>query len=1023
MPAPLAALAIPLISTEAVSGALTVLGIAGTATAAGVAVGTAINKNSSSQEILTASDQFNAAQRDINMATSLSNTGGLTNEDKAMIVAKYPYLTLDAGGNPAVKSDPATASGGSLQVQVDTNNNNLTISNNVVGTQYPLESTDGPQNYAVNNLVTTVAQTSSDPNLEAFAATNTPAYNQSTVNQNDLLDTGVIGQNVSVASVDYLGTTPTDLGTASTQQGYVAPGFRSGALDQLPDNSISRPQQVLPAFTQVGVSGRPLIQTDENGLVIGSQVSPYSTAVAQNYAGSVAAAAGISPSPDLPMAVPPGTNSPQYSSDAAGSLASANASQNSAPSTASGGGGSVRPNILHDYANYTYRFSLWAAGFDAINAIGEGGISPGSPESILSGAECILADGGFGTYPAAREFSGTVLGIDNVVIESVVGKGAGARSTDMIGMKFNILEPYTVSLFNRLSKMAIRLNYTGGDFSMLFFVLKLEFLGYDDYGNPVTIPATKYFPISMQKVELSIDKTRGAVYSVEASPATNAALAAFSNNIPCHVEIKATTVEELFNSNGASYAGGSQSSGAAAQRADSAATSTPASSGPATITKGLKDAMNDNETYLVKSGKKELPNDYKFVFKSSEIGQAKLLDPKIVKAASVAMSENKNDPAAIMAGKQGKLAVASDKNVFRAQAGTKVTDFFNSVMTVTDYMTSQYKPTADKGSPVNLWKIFPAIKFGPVDKKTNYFKYSVTYYIDKYVMHGLDHPNFGQVEIPGIMKSYNYIFTGKNQDVLDVELKYNYAFFEMRQGATVGYTQKANDQIGSDVQPRTDGAATQDDRIIKPKYLVSNGIANRQNSGSTTQSDASLGVTELMEKLLDNGGDLSELKLTIVGDPDWVQQDYFLFGPNMPQQTSLPNGTITYHANPAYFYFQFSAPQDDYDPYSGLFQATSDQATFSGKFMVNKVNSEFNKGKFTQTLENVRVRNQKNAQSSSQTRTDSAPGAGFRSGATDQVKAEPATTAASSQAGFVPAAPEPTGGPNIVAALQFGMGA
>jgi hypothetical protein len=1024
MPAPLAALAIPLISTEAVSGALTMLGIAGTAAAAGVAVGTAINKNSSSQEILTASDQFNAAQRDINMATSLSNTGGLTNEDKATIVAKYPYLTLDAGGNPAVKSDPATASGGSLQVQVDTNTSNITISNNVIGTQYPLESTDGPQNYAVNNLVTTIAQTSSDPNLEAFAANNTPAYNQSTLTKNDLLDTGVAGQNVSVASVDYLGTTPTDIGTASTQQSYVAPGFRSGALDQLPDNSISRPQQSLPAFTQVGVSGRPLVQTDENGLVVGSQVSPYSLAAAQSYAGSVAAAASISPSPSLPPAPPVGVSTTQYSSN---DYATVNATQNSSTNSAGGSGGSVRGNILHNYTNYTYRFSLWAAGKDAINGIGLGSISTSDPSSILAGAECILADGGFGNYTPAQEFRKTVLGIDNVIMETSVGNGAETRGSDVVKMTFDIMEPYTVSFMGRLAKMCNRGNfsYAQGDVGNLFMVLKLEFLGYDDYGSPVTIDATKYFPINLIKIEFSIEKTRGAVYNITASPATHVALTQLDNQIPFHVEIKAQTVDELFNGP-SSYGGGSQASGAAAQRATEKSSSSGSASGPSTVTKGLSQALNDNESYKLKQGYITTPNEYKFTFKNDEIKNAKLLDPNVIKEKSVTMSDNKANPAQIMAGKQGKLTVSSDKSSFRAQAGTKIIDFINQVMVVTNYMTDQYKPSANKNAPVKMWKIFPVVYFGEIDPKTNFFQRKVNYIVDQYYVFGLDHPNFGQQEIPGIVKIYDYMFTGKNTDVLDVQLKFVGMWVEIRNGAKKGYTENANDTIGID--PTSQQAApadtTQDTRIIKPKYLFANGIANRQNSGSTTQTNNSLGVTELMEKLLDNDMDLQKLELTIVGDPDWIQQDYYLYGPSMPVGMTMPNGTITYHQQPAYFYFQFYAPQDDYDEYTGLFANGEQNSAFSGKYQVMKVTSEFKNGKFTQQLTNLRVRNQQNTQPTSQTRTDTAPSTpGFKSGANDPVPAERTQVTPVSVTTPSPVNLEPTGGPNIVSALQFGIGA
>jgi hypothetical protein len=102
------------------------------------------------------------------------------------------------------------------------------------------------------------------------------------------------------------------------------------------------------------------------------------------------------------------------------------------------------------------------------------------------------------------------------------------------------------------------------------------------------------------------------------------------------------------------------------------------------------------------------------------------------------------------------------------------------------------------------------------------------------------------------------------------------------------------------------------------------------------------------------------LDLQIVGDPDWIQQDNVLYEVSKlpPGSKTLSNGTISYYDSITCFDFNFKAPLKDYDDTTGIFdvQTGKTAAIFSGTYQVLKVTSNFSRGRFTQKLDNVRVR-------------------------------------------------------------------
>jgi hypothetical protein len=618
-----------------------------------------------------------------------------------------------------------------------------------------------------------------------------------------------------------------------------------------------------------------------------------------------------------------------------------------------------KDNILHSYVNPTYRISLWAVRKETINQIYSGGIV-NNPKAIISGGECIIADSGINKSKRSTDFP-VDMGIDNLELETIVGTGARTRGTDVIQIKFDIIEPYTAVLFARMRKLNARFNPNGG-WNTMFFVMQIEWYAYDDSGHPAKIDRTRYIPFKFINMKMKVTSS-GAVYNCTALPVNGSALDMLDNTIPFHVELQGTTVKDVFNAATASFV--NQTTGGTR---DSNTTTTNGVTGgnagtSTTINKGLAEALNNAQKELCRpeNNGQKLPNKFEFEFDSS-LESAKIATPSKFKEQSLAMSTGKGatQQQAVAAGKAGSLTLDTNKDVFRAQSGTKITDLINSVLSVSDYMTNQWKPGGnDNSTPLNMWKIIPTIKYGEIDPSTNYYQRTIKYTVIPYSLKGQDAPNFpgGVPSDNEVLRSYNYIFTGQNKDVISVDLDFKMSFFEVRNGAPTNAVKWANDAPNPD-QPKASGPLqSKTTGGFKPRYHFAHGIASRQNTGATAETYASIDVQNLMEKIFDNGVDLLHLNIEIVGDPDWISQDYMLYGPKAGNGPRLADNSINF-AKEQYFDFFFFSPSTDYNDSSGLFGADGDYADFSGRYRVISVKSKFAGGKFTQTLKNVRLRNQ-----------------------------------------------------------------
>ena len=626
---------------------------------------------------------------------------------------------------------------------------------------------------------------------------------------------------------------------------------------------------------------------------------------------------------------------------------------------------SQRNNILHNYANHTYNLQLWAITKDDFNKVSDG-IQVGKEDAIIQSGELLISNGGFSQSDARSQFFTDIdMAIDNLEIETIVGnKGKMARGTDAIMLKFDIIEPFTVTLLDRLIRVA-KVKAQGQDFKSLIYCLKIQFFGYNDDGTIATIPATKWFPITLLNMKFNITQ-KGALYNVQAVPAHQLVMTQINNTIPFHIELQGQTIGDLFNGDALETVnvGGSN------PRTDTTSVPNGAST---SVIKSIVKALNDNEKFKVSQKSQKYPNEYKFDI-DPDLKAAKVVDPANMPNNSFVFApiQGADGQAARYQAQAGTLKIDNVNGAFRTQAGTSITDFIQSIFIVTDFMRNQVTLNAgDQSKPFVGVKIVPKMKVLNYDPITKNYQREITFSVRKFEYTGLDHESMPQKppSDADVVKNYEYIFTGNNKDVRNVSLNYQMAFFETRIASKISVAENSNDGINDDTTVVNDteadgGSDNTAPRLGQPGRNPVALIANRTNSGGVQTDTKSLTVSEMMSHLFDNIADTISLDIEIVGDPDWIQQDNVLYADGLPKdQKIVSNGVINFQNNITHFQFTFKSPTTDYDPITGLMDVSnSSTAIFSGKYHVITVTSSFRKGKFTQKLTNNRIRIQDTSQ-------------------------------------------------------------
>jgi hypothetical protein len=224
-----------------------------------------------------------------------------------------------------------------------------------------------------------------------------------------------------------------------------------------------------------------------------------------------------------------------------------------------------------------------------------------------------------------------------------------------------------------------------------------------------------------------------------------------------------------------------------------------------------------------------------------------------------------------------------------------------------------------------------------------------------------------------VIKEFNYIYTGKNIDVISFEMNFAMASYQATFNVNNTGDQKTKANQASLSEPPGPNSEQPfnilDNVLFDPNKLSRDlnnmvrrvrvdAIRSLTNSKGGSLSDTS--TTRLVKQAHDiiiNGVDMINPKLKILGDPFFVGDSGW--GNYTAQETSRDHinadHSMNYQNGEVYVIVNFRTPLD-IDMATGIydFGDTKVVSQFSGLYNVSSVESSFSKGKFTQELDLLR---------------------------------------------------------------------
>jgi hypothetical protein len=661
------------------------------------------------------------------------------------------------------------------------------------------------------------------------------------------------------------------------------------------------------------------------------------------------------------------------------------------------------PNILGLYTTVNYIFTLSVLTDDEINFPDEnyrkGVIKPNT----------IILKSGSGTpdnrIPTAIATQNNPSGkfdffMDDLRLEGAMGFDKATGNTNTTSLSFTVTEPYSMGLFMQAIQVAAK-NAGHQNYLTAPFLLKIEFTGHiDGETTGVNIPGTtRYIPLKLREVEMAVDQ-RGAKYDVQAYPWNEQGFADSYAMLMTDVNISGATVQEMLQS------------------------------GPKSLQKQINDRIRET-TNKDTQAQISVPDEVIILFptdlKTSNSGSSQSVNSATTNASQVSQNNTIETKLGVTKGgaaayytqsavnkigssnmafdslrspdkefakdnatynessgyyNRSSVNSASNTSDFRFKQGTNVVNIINQVILQSDYArqaTSNNQITAEGMVP--WWRIETQVynkstdaNIGLTGEKPKIIVYRVVPYLvnsSRLLAPNTPPPGVEKLKKQAI-KEFNYIFTGKNLDVLSFNINFNAAFYQ-------SYT--ADSGISNqDIKKQTEESGTVDETVERGQNSVGNstisdnsiGTQRRYDRINTSTDNAGGGGIETLETriarqfhdILIEGADMINVEMAIIGDP------YFLgdsgMGNYTAPETSLINinadGTIDYQSGEVDIILNFRTPVD-LNENTGFYEFGPDKlvAEYSGLYKVQTINSIFSRGKFSQELSMTRRMVQENA--------------------------------------------------------------
>jgi len=386
----------------------------------------------------------------------------------------------------------------------------------------------------------------------------------------------------------------------------------------------------------------------------------------------------------------------------------------------------------------------------------------------------------------------------------------------------------------------------------------------------------------------------------------------------------------------------------------------------------------------------------------NDIGKAKLVEsyldggkqpfgrPKFIEETTqTGGPPNRNRTVGTGVFRRGNITISNGGRDLTFKSGTKIQDIIEEIIILSEYGRTIADAEPDENGMIPWFKIevdvYNITNYEQMDL-TGEFPKLYVYRVVPYKAH-ISRYSSPTKTSPGIenlrkqcCKEYDYIYTGKNDDVLKFNIEFDKAFFvaimpfggENNAGTKQEETESPGPPPG---HPQYNTTAGSTDNLSSSGNATSGDSARQESSasGGTLDRNKNSIARDFNDALVNSNVDLVTANMEIWGDPYYIADSGMgnYNAPETPYINLTEDGTMDYQTSEVDILINFRTPVDYNEDGTMYFPGTATRpvGAFSGVYQVLFVNSSFKEGVFTQTLKLIRRRNQSGQDTTSEPTT------------------------------------------------------
>ena len=651
-------------------------------------------------------------------------------------------------------------------------------------------------------------------------------------------------------------------------------------------------------------------------------------------------------------------------------------------------------NILHSYASYNYIFTLSVLDPVAINFPNET-YKKGQLGQIIFKSGSGSPDNRVKTAYGKFDFF-----MDNLNVTSVINLDKDTGNTNATKINFKVTEIYSMGLFFESLQIAAQ-NAGYANYMDVPLLLTIEFKGHLNSAqqgiaaDTLSIEkTTKHFPLKLSTIEMKVTG-RGAEYDVAAFPWNEKGFSSSYLELKTDITIRGKTVGQMLQTGERSLQvvlnerlnaaaidkkiikvpdqilimfPSDLSSGRPTESSEDAGATAAPNTGAVSgndlnaklkISLKLED-QGGNGTLLQDEVDMNALGRSSMGFTPERIGDSPFAKEGLVY----------DEKAKVYT--RGKISIDPTEGTFKFSQGTDIPNAINQVMLMSDYGRQALTSTQTSNTgKIPWWRIEAQVYVIPSNANIDKTGVQPKLIVYRVVPFGIDAssfmpPNTANPKVKKAkaqaVKEYNYIYTGKNLDVINFDIKFKASFYSAMSadaGKNNEGQQRAKSASGANsaviaqpAEPESGskkplaGEATKEVRYDQLKTNTGTGT-----SGQNTPEN--MAAREFQNNVLNNPFDMVNTTITILGDP------YYLGDSGMGNYTAAKSQyenmtsdySIDYQTGEVDVIVNFRTPIDiDVSKGAYEFGPTKLVNQFSGLYQVTRVENTFTRGRFTQTL-------------------------------------------------------------------------